>query len=130
MPTTMRAVQGERAATREPVSSLKFRDRLRKEFDELLRDAFIRISADFTHRLSNAWKDLRRDSTRNDRPWSRLLLTIDAAVREDAPLELLLEVSALIETYIRIRYEQHQLPVVSAQIEAEENAPFALRKAA
>ncbi len=125
MPTTPRDVRGVSATTRAAAVSLKFRDRLRVEFDGRFRDAFLRISREFDRLPTRAWNELRRDPTRNDRPWGRLLRTIDEAVRADAPIEPMLELPALLEAYIRIRFEQHQLPANSAQIEAEENFPVA-----
>jgi hypothetical protein len=133
MLTTARDVRRDRAPARDSggaVVSLKFRDRLRIEFDKAFRDCFIRVSCDFKPLPTPTWKEMRRDPIRNDRPWGRLLRTIDEAVRDGAPLEPLLELPGILESYIRIRYEQHQLPTVAAQIEAEEDASLSLRKVA
>lgn len=132
MLTTACDARGARAPSghRGSVASLKFRDRLRIEFDGRFRDCFLKVSGYFTDPLTVAWKEIRRDAIRSFRPWSLLLRTIDEAVRMGATLDSLLELSSILETYIRIRYEQYQLPTVAAQIEAEENAPVSFRRAA
>jgi hypothetical protein len=112
------------------VVSLNFRDRLRKEADAKLREFFVRGSSYFDRRPSAAWHQVCRDLAYARRPWGPVLVLLDDLLRADAPLEEVLEFTAILETYLRIRYEQYQLPATSAQIEAEENAPLTLRKAA
>jgi hypothetical protein len=110
--------------------SLNFRDQLRKEYDGQLRAFFVRLSSYFDRLPSTAWNQLRRDPTHARRPWGPVIVLLDDLLRANAPIEQVLEFTAILESYIRIRSEQYQLPASSAQIEAEENAPLTLRKAA
>jgi hypothetical protein len=112
------------------VVSLNFRDALRKSTDTQLREFFVRLSGYFDRLPSRLWIEIRRDLAYARRPWGPVLVLLDDLLRADAPLEEVLEFTAILETYLRIRYEQYQLPATSAQIEAEENAPLTLRKAA
>jgi hypothetical protein len=112
------------------VVSLNFRDALRKSTDTQLREFFVRLSGYFDRMPSSAWAQLRRDPTHATRPWGLVLVLLEDLLRANAPLEEVLEFNRIVETYLRIKAELYQLPVVAAQIEAEENAPVAFRKAA
>lgn len=107
--TTVCGVRGAAAQLPRRGVSLAFRDRLRIEFDNYFRDAFIRVSGNFTKLPTRAWNELRRDSTRNDRPWARLLRTIDEACFAGASEDALLELPALLSAYIYARRAQCEL---------------------
>ena len=122
MLTTARDVRGVRAQPGDRTVSLKFRDRLRIEFDGYFRDCFIKVSGDFDKLPSRAWNELRRDATRNDRPWARLLRTIDEACRAGADEETLLELPALLSAYIFARRAQLDLTPAQGVMTIPENA--------
>jgi hypothetical protein len=86
--------------------TLQFRDRLRIEYDGAFRDALIKISGNFERLPTRAWNELRRDDTRCDRPWARLLRTIDEACLAGAEEEVLLELPAILTAYIYARRAQ------------------------
>jgi hypothetical protein len=85
---------------------LRFRDKLRIEYDDAFRTAFIHISGAFEKLPTRAWNEIRRDSTRNDRPWGRLLRTVDEACVAGASEDALLELPALLTSYIYARRAQ------------------------
>jgi len=112
------------------VVSLNFRDQLRKSTDDDLRAYFVRVSRHFVRRPSDMWNQVCRDPTHARRPWGPTIVLLEDVLRAGAPIEEVLEFNAIIENYLRIKSELFLLPAVAAQIEAEENAPLILRKAA
>lgn len=96
--------------------TLWFRDRLRIDFDEQFRTALVRISGNFEKAPTRAWKEIRRDSVRATRPWALLLRTIDEACRAGATEESLLELPALLTSYIYARREQLDLTPAEAVV--------------
>jgi hypothetical protein len=95
--------------SRSATAPLRFRDRLRIEYDDAFRTALIRISGHFDKLPSRAWNEIRRDSALADRPWARLLRTIDEACLAGAEEETLLELPAVLTAYIYARRAQLDL---------------------
>jgi hypothetical protein len=94
------------------------RDALRRCFDGELQTAVIAMCAQMRRQPTRTFYEIRRDKTRNYRPWGPLLRVIDTAIVAGAPIDRVEVLAELVHDYVIARGKERPDTAEEAAIAA------------
>ncbi len=131
-PTKLAVILGGVPRTPRTRPDRRVRDSLRVFFDKEFRSAFIRMTAELPRkgRANAPFYEIRRDGDRNDRPWARLLRSVDDAVIAGAPRERVEALADLLRAYVTARLNERPETAAEAMVTDMDIAAELERRAA
>jgi hypothetical protein len=109
---------------------MRDRDSLTKFFDGEFQTSIIAMCSTMRRQPTRTFYEIRRDGTRNHRPWGVLLRTIDEALIAGAPVERVQVLSDLLRDYIIARANARPETAEEAMLADMDAIPDMSRKAA